>query len=318
MCPSETGVPQRSSPRELRRGWVGEGALRVAEPGPARWHHGDGRLGGKCAVLGWAAGHPHGRLPGTLTAAMSRVTPQACPSLPFSAACPARAAGAPENEQTCAHRCSSRTQSTLAGERWSWHCRCMRPTSWLWLPRQLEMQCLPRASIRSWRCTSASRATKVSSPASSTVRPIDWSLHGRASTFIHWRESTSACARFLQDLLPPLPDDREITPTSPICSPSMMAKSCYTASDVLGPQRIIGCSCCAGKPERWVHSQSKRPHTHDVRTLCVVNLPDEDPALVSGGNDAQLLVHSMPRYTQVRAYCERQAYLPYSAVLLCT
>ena len=41
-----------------------------------------------------------------------------------------------------------------------------------------------------------------------------------------------------------------------------------------------------------MHSQSKRPHTHDVRTLCVVNLPDEDPVLVSGGNDAQLLVHS--------------------------
>lgn len=48
-----------------------------------------------------------------------------------------------------------------------------------------------------------------------------------------------------------------------------------------------------------MHSQSKRPHTHDVRALCVVCLPDEDPVLVSGGNDAQLLVHSIPRYTQV-------------------
>ena len=49
-----------------------------------------------------------------------------------------------------------------------------------------------------------------------------------------------------------------------------------------------------------MHSQSKRPHTHDVRTLCMVSLPDEDPVLVSGGNDAQLLVHSVPRYIQVR------------------
>ena len=57
--------------------------------------------------------------------------------------------------------------------------------------------------------------------------------------------------------------------------------------------------CPAGKPERWVHSQSKRPHSHDVRTLCVARLPDQDPILISGGNDAQLLVHSVPRYTQV-------------------
>ena len=48
-----------------------------------------------------------------------------------------------------------------------------------------------------------------------------------------------------------------------------------------------------------MHSQSKRPHSHDVRTLCVARLPDHDPVLISGGNDAQLLVHSVPRYTQV-------------------
>ncbi len=53
-----------------------------------------------------------------------------------------------------------------------------------------------------------------------------------------------------------------------------------------------------------MHSQSKRPHTHDVRALCVVSVPDEDPVLVSGGNDAQLLVHSVPRYTQVDSCCD--------------
>ncbi len=59
-----------------------------------------------------------------------------------------------------------------------------------------------------------------------------------------------------------------------------------------------------------MHSQSKRPHTHDVRTLCMVSLPDEDPVLVSGGNDAQLLAHSVPRYTQVNSYSQCSAHIP--------
>ncbi|CAL5222772.1 g5185 [Coccomyxa viridis] len=70
-----------------------------------------------------------------------------------------------------------------------------------------------------------------------------------------------------------------------------------------------------GKPERWVHSQSKRPHTHDVRALCVVSVPDEDPVLVSGGNDAQLLVHSVPRYTQESPV--RVSRCPQAAILRC-
>ena len=48
--------------------------------------------------------------------------------------------------------------------------------------------------------------------------------------------------------------------------------------------------CSAGKPERWVHSQSKRPHSHDVRTLCVARLPDQDPVLISGGNPGMALL----------------------------
>ena len=46
----------------------------MAELGPAGWHHGDGRLGWQCAVLGCAAGHPHGCLPGTLAASLCHVT----------------------------------------------------------------------------------------------------------------------------------------------------------------------------------------------------------------------------------------------------
>lgn len=74
-------------------------------------------------------------------------------------------------------------------------------------------------------------------------------------------------------------------------------------------------SCPVGKPERWVHSQSKRPHSHDVRTLCVACLPDQDPVLVSGGNDAQLLVHSIPRYTKVGSYGSRDS--PHGLGLRC-
>lgn len=47
-------------------------------------------------------------------------------------------------------------------------------------------------------------------------------------------------------------------------------------------------------------TESKRPHSHDVRTLTVVAVPGGDTILVSAGNDAQILVHSMPRFSQVR------------------
>ena len=47
-------------------------------------------------------------------------------------------------------------------------------------------------------------------------------------------------------------------------------------------------------------TESKRPHSHDVRTLTVVAVPGGDTILVSAGNDAQILVHSVPRFSQVR------------------
>lgn len=55
----------------------------------------------------------------------------------------------------------------------------------------------------------------------------------------------------------------------------------------------------AGKPERWVFTESKRPHSHDVRTLTVATISGRDPILISAGNDAQILVHSVPRFYQV-------------------
>ena len=47
-------------------------------------------------------------------------------------------------------------------------------------------------------------------------------------------------------------------------------------------------------------TESKRPHSHDVRTLTVAAVLGGDPILVSAGNDAQILVHSVPCFSQVR------------------
>ena len=80
-----------------------------------------------------------------------------------------------------------------------------------------------------------------------------------------------------------------------LSSANIAGPLCYPSGPIILSLRTLP----AGKPEQWVHSQSKRPHSHDVRALCVACLPDQDPVLVSGGNDAQLLVHSIPRYTQV-------------------
>ncbi|KAL4423732.1 hypothetical protein ABPG75_001033 [Micractinium tetrahymenae] len=48
----------------------------------------------------------------------------------------------------------------------------------------------------------------------------------------------------------------------------------------------------------WAHLSSKRPHTHDVRALCVAAgkaLP-EGARLFSGGNDTQLFMHSVEHF----------------------
>lgn len=47
-----------------------------------------------------------------------------------------------------------------------------------------------------------------------------------------------------------------------------------------------------------MHGESKRPHTHDVRTLAVASTSGAEPVLISAGNDAQILAHSVPRFVQ--------------------
>jgi hypothetical protein len=55
----------------------------------------------------------------------------------------------------------------------------------------------------------------------------------------------------------------------------------------------------AGCP-RWTYLSSKRLHTHDVRAMCVVHgRHHPEPALLTGGNDTQLLAHSVGRFLKV-------------------
>lgn len=49
---------------------------------------------------------------------------------------------------------------------------------------------------------------------------------------------------------------------------------------------------------RWTYIDRKQPHTHDVRSLATLLRPEADPLLLSGGNDGQIVLYSMPRFLQ--------------------
>ncbi len=49
----------------------------------------------------------------------------------------------------------------------------------------------------------------------------------------------------------------------------------------------------------WTYIDSKRPHTHDVRTLVLVQRRAAQPLLLSGGNDAQLIAYVAPLFLKV-------------------
>ena len=58
----------------------------------------------------------------------------------------------------------------------------------------------------------------------------------------------------------------------------------------------------SGKQLPWAYLSSKRPHSHDVRAMCVAagKHLSEGPRLFTGSNDTQLLSHSVPQYLKVR------------------
>ena len=61
----------------------------------------------------------------------------------------------------------------------------------------------------------------------------------------------------------------------------------------------------SGKALPWAYLSTKRPHSHDVRALVVASgkaLPPGEggPRLFTGGNDTQLVSHSVLRFLKVR------------------
>ena len=52
-------------------------------------------------------------------------------------------------------------------------------------------------------------------------------------------------------------------------------------------------------PGSWTYVDTKRPHTHDVRMLVLVQRPSAPPLLMSGGNDAQLIAYDANAFLKV-------------------
>lgn len=53
-----------------------------------------------------------------------------------------------------------------------------------------------------------------------------------------------------------------------------------------------------GGKQGWAYLSAKRPHTHDVRAMCVASgkHAGDAPRLLTGGNDTVLMAHSVPRF----------------------
>lgn len=54
-----------------------------------------------------------------------------------------------------------------------------------------------------------------------------------------------------------------------------------------------------GRPEKWLYLDTRRPHTHDVRAMLVLNPAGTDSLLLTGANDAQLFAYSVSRFQTV-------------------
>jgi U3 small nucleolar RNA-associated protein 4 len=56
--------------------------------------------------------------------------------------------------------------------------------------------------------------------------------------------------------------------------------------------------------QEWAFLSSKRPHTHDVRAMCVVQSRsgEAEPQLLTGGNDVVLMKHSVAKFLRVRMH----------------
>lgn len=105
-------------------------------------------------------------------------------------------------------------------------------------------------------------------------------------------------------------DDAHVSPAAALCciilsaSHALMQSSnyivcwCACFPQVAMFQREFDATTHSSK---WVYLHYKQPHTHDVRTLTVLQRPDDDPVLISGANDGQLVMYPVPRFLKVRA-----------------
>lgn len=160
-------------------------------------------------------------------------------------------------------------------------------------------ECMPKAVSFSCFCCHAMHAIAVSQQAHRSH-----TLQRLAAAF-----SVDCTAHTSPPRLPPhwfMPQ-----PSLPVPAPSLPpAPFCLllTCSPLAGvdPQvalfhRLPAPSSSSRKHVPWAYLSSKRPHTHDVRAMCIAQgkaLP-QGPRLFTGSNDSQLFNHSVDRYLKV-------------------
>lgn len=64
---------------------------------------------------------------------------------------------------------------------------------------------------------------------------------------------------------------------------------------------------------QWKYLDRKQPHSHDVRALATLQPSDSEPVLVSGGNDGQIILYSMPNF--LKQHPSRQSKAPQRPIL---
>lgn len=63
----------------------------------------------------------------------------------------------------------------------------------------------------------------------------------------------------------------------------------------------------------WIYIDRKQPHTHDVRSLAVLERPEFHPLLISGGDDGQLVLYHLERF--LKEHPTRQSKTPQRPLL---
>eukprot|EP00884_Botryococcus_braunii_P018760 jgi/Botrbrau1/5568/Bobra.0023s0051.1 len=97
------------------------------------------------------------------------------------------------------------------------------------------------------------------------------------------------------------PDEEPLAPGTPGTDPAVPPERLEPRVFASGVDSRVACFSRARKSnggEDWVYVDNKRGHTHDVRSMLVVRSRSGSMVLLSGGNDAQLLVHHVYAFSQ--------------------